>query len=57
MKSRVRLPEDQSLTSLSPLEMLEIYWRTKQGPPENVEELQKLAAEIISQSMQPAGSE
>lgn len=57
MKSRVRLPEDQNLTSLSPLEMLDVYWRTKQEQPDNGEELQKLAAEIISQSMQPAGSE
>lgn len=54
MKSRVRLPDNQSLTSLSPLEMLDVYWRTMQAPTQSMDELKKLAAELLSQSMQSA---
>ena len=47
VEARVRLPEGQTIGSLSPLELLDQYWRaTKAGDTDN---LQKLAQEIISE--------
>jgi exonuclease SbcD len=46
METRVRLPEDQSVSSLSPLELLDIYWRA--AKVEEAESLQSLAREIIT---------
>lgn len=46
METRVRLPEDQSVSSLSPLELLDIYWRA--AKVEDADKLQKLAQEIIA---------
>ena len=46
VEARVRLPEGQTIGSLSPLELLDQYWRaTKTG---DWESLQNLAQEIIS---------
>ncbi len=46
IETRVRLPEDQSVSSLSPLELLDIFWRASKV--ENTESLQSLAREIIT---------
>jgi exonuclease SbcD len=46
IETRVRLPEDQSVSSLGPLELLDIYWRA--AKVENAESLQSLAREIIT---------
>ncbi len=47
VETRIRLPEDQTVGSLTPLELLELYWRASHtGPPEE-EALAKLAAEVI----------
>ena len=45
METRVRLPEDQSVSSLSPLELLDVYWRAARV--DDAGALQKLATEII----------
>jgi exonuclease SbcD len=45
IETRVRLPEDQSVSSLSPIELLDIYWRA--AKVEDSGSLQKLAREII----------
>jgi exonuclease SbcD len=45
METRVRLPEDQSVSSLSPLELLDVYWRA--AKVDDSDALQKLAQEII----------
>ena len=47
MESRIRLPDDQALGSLSPLELLEIYWRASHTDSKEVETLQQLAAQVI----------
>jgi DNA repair protein SbcD/Mre11 len=54
MVTRVRLPDDRSLSSLPPLELLDLYWKTIDARTNEVEELDKLAAEIVSgdQSLQ-----
>ena len=46
MEARIRLPADQTVSSLSPLDLLDQYWRA--AKIEDAEVLQKLAQEIIS---------
>jgi exonuclease SbcD len=46
--SRVRLPADQTVSGLSPLELLEQYWRAASIEPAEIEALKKLAREIIA---------
>ena len=48
MDTRLRLPDNQAISSLSHLELLEKYWQTLDTPPEEIEELKKLAAGVIS---------
>jgi len=47
IEARIRLPEDRAVGSLTPLELLEVYWNGSHVPPEEQEELKKLAEEII----------
>jgi DNA repair protein SbcD/Mre11 len=47
IQSRIRLPADQAVSSLSPLELLDRYWRA--GKTDDAEALQKLAKEIIEE--------
>ncbi len=47
MEARIRLPDDQSLGSLTPLELLEIYWRASHTDSKEVKSLQELAAQVI----------
>jgi exonuclease SbcD len=51
MDARVRLAEGQTVSSLSPLELLDQYWKTIHADDRdvNAEEMQKLAQEIISE--------
>jgi len=46
VEARIRLPADQTVSSLSPLDLLDQYWRASHM--EGAEELQKMAREIIS---------
>jgi exonuclease SbcD len=46
-EARIRLPQDQTVGSLSPLELLKKYWQASHTPPDEIEELNKLAEEII----------
>jgi exonuclease SbcD len=47
VETRVRIPDQQSVGSLSPLELLEIYWKATHTPAEDTEPLRKLAQEVI----------
>jgi exonuclease SbcD len=47
METRVRLPEGQLAGSLTPLELLSMYWDANHVDPEDAEGLGSLAAEII----------
>ena len=51
IESRVRLAEGETISSLSPLDLLETYWKTIHTENQNldVDELQKLAREIITE--------
>ena len=47
IENRVRLPENQSMGSLSPLELLQLYLRSNHTAPEECENLVRLASEVI----------
>jgi exonuclease SbcD len=47
MEARVRLPGDQAIGSLTPLELLELYWRAGHLEPQASQELGRLAAQVI----------
>jgi len=49
METRIRLPEDQAIGSLTPLELLDLYWRDKFSD-EDLPALMKLAGEVIEDS-------
>ena len=49
IESRIRLPADQTISSLGPLELLDQYWRASKTA--QAEALQKLAKEIIEEEM------
>jgi DNA repair protein SbcD/Mre11 len=46
-ETRIRLPEDQAVGSLTPLELLDLYWRARHTDPEESQQLARLAAELI----------
>jgi len=45
--TRIRIPGDQTVGSLSPLELLELYWRASHTDPEESQRLAYLAADVI----------
>jgi exonuclease SbcD len=47
IESRIRLPANQTVSSLGPLELLEQYWRAGHADEKEADTLQKLAKEII----------
>jgi len=49
MDSRVRLPDDQTIGALTPLELLDLYWKSTHTDPAEMKALQKLAKEILEQ--------
>ena len=51
--TRVRLPEDQAVGSLTPLELLDLYWRANHTASDDAEGLQKLAQDLINQAQTP----
>ncbi len=48
MEARIRLPADQAISSLSPLELLDQYWRATHADDGEIEALQALAREILT---------
>jgi exonuclease SbcD len=46
-ESRIRLPGDQAIGSLTPLELLERYWRANHIEDAQIESLHDLAAQVI----------
>lgn len=48
VEARIRLPADQTVSSLSPLDLLDQYWRASKTDPAEVEALNRLAAEIVA---------
>lgn len=48
-EARVRLPGDRPVGSLSPLELLDLYWRASHVEKKESEELNRLAGQIIAE--------
>jgi exonuclease SbcD len=48
MEARLRLPGDRPISSLTPQDLLGLYWDSLKADPAETEELQKLAAGIIN---------
>jgi len=46
-EARIRLPQDQTVGSLTPLELLTKYWQASHVPEGEAEELNKLAEDLI----------
>lgn len=49
IEGRVRLPEDQTVGSMSALELLDLYWRASHTNKEEIERLNRLAGEVIAE--------
>lgn len=47
MEARVRLPDSQAMGSLSPIELLDLYWRASHTEVDDTQGLSKLAGEVI----------
>jgi exonuclease SbcD len=47
MQARIRIPNDQSVGSLMPFELLDLYWSASHTDPQDVEALNQLAAEMM----------
>ncbi len=52
MPTRIRLPEDQPINSLTPLELLDLYWRAQHLDADEIQALQALAAEVLREEEQ-----
>ena len=47
MDARIRLPDGQAVGSLTPLELLDLYWRSNHVESDELDALQKLAEKLI----------
>ncbi len=45
---RLRLPDDVTISSLTPLDLLDKYWRSLNHDDEEAQALQKLARQVIA---------
>ncbi len=49
IEARIRLPDDQSMGSLSPLDLLDLYWRASHTKAEESQQLSELAKRVIEE--------
>ncbi len=54
IEARIRLAADQTVSSLSPLDLLDQYWRAVHTEEADIESLQKLAEEILAEEEEEA---
>jgi exonuclease SbcD len=52
VETRIRLPDGQVVGSLTPLELLDMYWRANHQDAREMDDLNKLAKEIIQSSIE-----
>ena len=50
IEARIRIPDDQSVGSLTPQELLDIYWRASHIDSKEIEQLNNLAKQVISEA-------
>lgn len=48
IEARVRLPEDQTVGSMSSIELLDLYWRASHTDQDDLEKLNRLAGDVIA---------
>jgi exonuclease SbcD len=48
-ENRIRLPEDESMGSLTPLELLDYYWKANHVEGDEIDALQDLAEKVINE--------
>lgn len=53
IEARIRLPENQAVQSLSALELLDHYWKAAHVDSHEMEDLSRLAAQVIQQVHEP----
>lgn len=56
IEGRVRLPDDQTVGSMTPLELLEMYWRASHVDKSELKGLRQLAGEIIQHVQGESGT-
>jgi exonuclease SbcD len=54
-ETRVRIPEGQNVGSLTPLELLNLYWEASHADPVEGEALNQLAASVIEEVLRGSG--
>ena len=47
-EARLRLPQDQTISSLTPLDLLDVYWRSLNADEDEAQELQAMARKVIT---------
>jgi exonuclease SbcD len=55
VEARIRIPEDQSVGSLTPLELLELYWKANHTDQKEQKELSRLARDVIAETQHASG--
>ncbi|MEN4041118.1 MAG: exonuclease SbcCD subunit D [Anaerolineaceae bacterium] len=55
LEARLRLPDDQAISSLPACELLDLYWQTMKVDGDELDALQKLAQEIIAENLPDSG--
>jgi exonuclease SbcD len=50
VETRIRLPGDQAIGSLTPLELLDLYWRASHADPAESQALNELAAQLMREA-------
>mgnify|MGYP001211663525 CR=1 FL=1 len=50
MEARLRLPEDRTISSLTPLEVLNLYWQTNNTSADDIPVLQQAAENLLRES-------
>lgn len=50
IEARVRIPDDQNVGSMSPMELLDLYWKASHTNPEEIDDLNRLAARVIDET-------
>jgi exonuclease SbcD len=55
MEARLRLPQDQTISSLTPLDLLDKYWLANHTSPEESVALQTLARQLMADSEEGSG--
>lgn len=51
MEARIRLPNNENIASLTPLELLDLYWKASHTEAADIEALNALAAQVVAEGI------